>query len=785
VTLIPGQQEPSGLPALYTGLGYVLAQIVMMVVLFLVPSFLGMIFFVLSFGEIFVGADASEAPPLDLAPLIGACLGFLVGLVIWFRVSFVWEMLFPEENDSHGSARFADEAELELLGITPGLSATARSPLLIGSDIRSGAFLRYDGPAHLMTLAPTRSGKGVGTIIPNLLRVDRSVLVIDPKGENARITGDARLGFGELHVLDPFGISGHPSAAFNPLAELDPNSMDLGEDAAALADALVFDPPDQVKDSHWNEEAKALVTGFILWCVCHEPPEMRTLGRLRQLLTASLEDRAKLLVAMQDSTTAGGLIARAANRHLAKPEREAGSVLSNAQRHTHFLDSPRMVSVTDSSSFRFADLTKRTVSVFVVLPPDRLDVYARWLRLIIGQALQDIVRAAQGGDEGATNRAGHADADGGAGDVLNEGNGVQDLASLAPQRGGIEGNVAIASGEDLGEASPAPPGAETAADALLAFQRATEALKATTGAVAASEGLVGAHVGETMAVEHEEALGASRGALEGQWADLGGTATETPAEGAQTARKAVQEVDWWDEGSVTGEEAGAAAYDARDAAQAGNGGLGIEDAPSRVHAVPSATPAPDADLQEAKHQNQNAGPRPPTLFLLDEFASLGRLSAVERAMGLMAGYGVQLWPILQDLSQLKVLYGESANTFMANSGVVQTFGVNDYETAKWLSLLLGQQTRYFQTSDHMGETEKNVHARDLLTPDEIMLLDPSLQILKIQNMRPVVAKKITYYSDPRFDPNWVEPEVKEFEVQAHDSQNPRFTRQAKRHERKR
>lgn len=199
----------------------------------------------------------------------------------------------------------------------------------------------------------------------------------------------------------------------------------------------------------------------------------------------------------------------------------------------------------------------------------------------------------------------------------------------------------------------------------------------------------------------------------------------------------------------------------------------------------SAETDPDPDPQDAQRDDQNAAPRPPTLFLLDEFASLGRLSAVERAMGLMAGYGVQLWPILQDLSQLKVLYGESANTFMANSGVVQTFGVNDYETAKWLSLLLGQQTRYFQTSDHMGESEKNVHARDLLTPDEIMLLDPSLQILKIQNMRPVVAKKIVYYSDPRFDPNWVEPEVPEFEVQPHDPQNPQFTRQAKRHERKR
>ena len=72
----------------------------------------------------------------------------------------------------------------------------------------------------------------------------------------------------------------------------------------------------------------------------------------------------------------------------------------------------------------------------------------------------------------------------------------------------------------------------------------------------------------------------------------------------------------------------------------------------------------------------------PALFLLDEFAALGRLQAVERAMGLMAGYGLQLWPILQDMSQLKDLYGARANTFVANAGVLQCFGVNDFETAK-------------------------------------------------------------------------------------------------------
>ena len=84
--------------------------------------------------------------------------------------------------------------------------------------------------------------------------------------------------------------------------------------------------------------------------------------------------------------------------------------------------------------------------------------------------------------------------------------------------------------------------------------------------------------------------------------------------------------------------------------------------------------ARDAEAAQAGAQRL----KQPALFLLDEFAALGRLEAVERAMGLMAGYGLQLWPILQDMSQLKDLYGARANTFVANAGVLQTFGVNDF-----------------------------------------------------------------------------------------------------------
>lgn len=490
-----------------------------------------------------LGQSAWEWAVILPPTFIGAVFGFQY----WRMVSGA-DDFFGLTGDSHGSARFASRKELK--------KHQGGDGLLIGRNPHTGRLLRYAGPAHLITLAPTRAGKGVGTVIPNLLGVDRSVLVIDPKGENARIAGEARRRLGTTHVLDPFEVSGMPSAAYNPLDRLTPDSLDLGEDAASLTEALVMDPPGQVTEAHWNEEAKAILGGLIMFCICHEDRDRRTLATVREYLTLPPEKLRALLELMQDTDAAGGLIARAANRFLGKADREAASVLSNAQRHTHFLDSPRIAKATSRSDFHFSDLRHRITSVFLVLPPNRMDAYSRWLRLLVSQALQDIAREA-------------------------------------------------------------------------------EALTATTVAESASQRLSS-----------------------------------------------------------------------------------------------------------------------PTLFLLDEFAALGRLEAVERAMGLMAGYGLQLWPILQDMSQLRDLYGDRANTFIANAGVQQVFGVNDFETAKWLSQMIGQETTGFQTDSYKpGDNpsfSNNLTGRDLLTPDEIMQMPSNVQLLRVQGQPSALAQKLRYYADPEF-----------------------------------
>lgn len=536
---------------------------------------------------LFLWIPSDEVAAVLALAILAICLlsGWAVALWLWAGYFHI-AAFFARPPDSHGSARIASKAERRDLQNGTGL--------LIGRDADTGRLLRYDGPAHLLTLAPTRAGKGVGTVIPNLLLVPRPMLAVDPKGENARVTYAARQKLGPVHVLDPFGVTGLPAAAYNPLARLRPDSLDLGEDAASLAEALVMDPPGQAGEAHWNEEARALLAGLILFAAVHEAEDRRALASLREYLTLPPERFRALLGLMQDSPGAGGLIARAANRFLGKADREAAGVLSSAQRHTHFLDSPRIAASLARSEFGFASLRHELTTVFLVLPPNRLDAYSRWLRLLVSQALAEIARDAETA-QGATQALGGAQ-----------------------------------------EASGAP-------------QTTAEALPVPETAPKTSEGAPG---------------------------PLGGPAR-----------------------------------------------------PRRR-------------------------PQPPALFLLDEFAALGRLEAVERAMGLMAGYGLQLWPILQDMSQLRALYGARANTFVANAGVLQCFGVNDFETAKSLSQLMGQMTMAYTTtsygSDDGVSTTHHLTGRDLLTPDEIMQLPERIQLLRLHGRPMILARKIRYFADPEF-----------------------------------
>ena len=232
----------------------------------------------------------------------------------------------------------------------------------------------------------------------------------------------------------------------------------------------------------WDEEAKALLMGIILYVGTAEAEEgQRTLARVRDLLT--LDDDAFKAILTKMFNHPHPIVRSTAARQASKDTKLFSSVLATAQSHTHFLDSGRIRESLSRSDFKFEDLKTKPMTVYLILPADRLKTFDRWLRLLIQQAITVNAR------------------------------------------------------------------------------------------------------------------------------------------------------------------------------------------------------------------NVEQKPEKPILFLLDEMPTLGRLPALEQAFGLMAGFGMQLWGIAQDLSQLARVYGEHGwQTFISNSGVIQYFGSRDKMTAEYFSTLCGVTT---------------------------------------------------------------------------------------------
>lgn len=146
-------------------------------------------------------------------------------------------------------------------------------------------------------------------------------------------------------------------------------------------------------------------------------------------------------------------------------------------------------------------------------------------------------------------------------------------------------------------------------------------------------------------------------------------------------------------------------------------------------------------------------PNLPVQFILDEIASLKRLEQVERAIGLAAGYGVQIWSVWQDISQMKDLYQSRWASFIGNAGARFIFGVGDYETAKYFSDFMGQGTSLVSAKQvdaagiRASGQSLSVQARSLMTPDEIMMIDQREMLVLLDRMRPLKAIRVGWDED--------------------------------------
>lgn len=281
------------------------------------------------------------------------------------------------DSQSHGSAGFATDGDLMRAGLM------GNDGLIVGK--RDGRFLRYDKDGHLITFAPTRSGKGVGHVIPNLLTHRGSVVVNDIKGENLAVTSRHRATFSKVVVFAPFGLK---SDCFNPLDFIRTNTDDELDDVKVVADMMIRE--DSPQDPFWSREARSWLEALILFVAVEHEPIARNLGAVRYLLMQSPEDFMATVEDMVRSENAS--VRQMAASITATEAKVAASVLSTAKSQTAVWDSPRLQAITGRSDFAMEDLKRETVSLYIVIPPENLQVYAPVMRLMVGLAVKAMTR---------------------------------------------------------------------------------------------------------------------------------------------------------------------------------------------------------------------------------------------------------------------------------------------------------------------------------------------------------------------------------------------------------
>jgi type IV secretion system protein VirD4 len=308
----------------------------------------------------------------------------------------------PPLTTNYGSADYADveteypDSDVVRHGVFFGKS----SKFNYGSlqyDTGAPVFSRPE--SHCLVIGKTRVGKGTRIIIPTLACYMDSMLVIDPKGENAAVTANLRrLNKQTVHILNPWGELSStfnklkfPPATFNPLDMLDRNDPNAVAIAQGLAGAICPRDPG-AKDSFWTESAASLLTAVLLW-LTDQPGETKTLARAREIVTKSRQELVqKYVVKMAASTAYGGAIAENASQFVDMAAETYSGVVSNLNRFTRFLSDPQVKASTASSSFSMSDLALKPTTVYVVIPPDRIDTQRTWLRLLIAAGMHTFKR---------------------------------------------------------------------------------------------------------------------------------------------------------------------------------------------------------------------------------------------------------------------------------------------------------------------------------------------------------------------------------------------------------
>lgn len=298
----------------------------------------------------------------------------------------------PATSFLHGSARWAGKKDIVAAGLLPrrrslqevlkgqGGFSERSTGVYVGAWVdkkRRQHYLRHRGPEHVLCYAPTRSGKGVGLIVPTLLSWRESTVITDLKGELWELTAGWRQQHAGNRVLrfEPASVNG--GAHWNPLEEVRLGTEHEVGDVQNLA-TLIVDPDGRGLESHWQKSAQALLVGLILHALYQARSDggvTPTLSDLDCLLSDPDRDIAELWMEMFTAPFRGRenqrIVGATARDMMDRPEEEAGSVLSTAKSYLSLYRDPVVRENISDSHFRIRDLMHHDdpVSLYIVTRP--------------------------------------------------------------------------------------------------------------------------------------------------------------------------------------------------------------------------------------------------------------------------------------------------------------------------------------------------------------------------------------------------------------------------------
>ncbi|MEG3125090.1 conjugal transfer protein TraG [Sphingomonas sp. GB1N7] len=317
------------------------------------------------------------APAIFLRGAAIAASGGFLSIAVAICMS-VWRAREQKNALTFGSARWATPEEVK----TGGMLGDAG--VVLGR--MSGSYLRHDGPEHVLCFAPTRSGKGVGLVVPTLLTWPGSCIVHDIKGENWTLTAGFRARIGRVLLFDPTNAA---SSRYNPLLEVRKGEWEV-RDVQNVADVLVDPEGSLEKRNHWEKTSHSLLVGAILHVLYAE--QNKTLAGVAAFLSdpkRPIETALKAMITTPHLGAAGvhPVIASAAQELLNKSENEMSGVLSTAMSFLGLYRDPIVAAVTGACDWRIADLVDgtRPASLYLVVPPSDISRTKPLIRLILNQ----------------------------------------------------------------------------------------------------------------------------------------------------------------------------------------------------------------------------------------------------------------------------------------------------------------------------------------------------------------------------------------------------------------